>query len=98
VRREAANRVHHQLLVSETVWCSWCPPSVAPSSQQSAGVGRRRSEDVKVAPLDSAGDDVQLVQSLAGLWTAERERTGGGAPPVGFKDPFQTPAEFQGPY
>ena len=36
--------------------------------------------DVQVAPLDSAPADMQLVQSLAGIWTAERERTGGVVP------------------
>lgn len=36
--------------------------------------------DVEVAPLDSAPADMQLVQSLAGIWTAERERTGGAVP------------------
>jgi hypothetical protein len=32
VRREAANRVTIDCLVSETVWCSWCPSYIAPSS------------------------------------------------------------------
>jgi hypothetical protein len=35
---------------------------------------------VQVAPLDSAPADMQLVQSLAGIWMAERERTGGAVP------------------